>query len=251
VAHVPVVESPSKPSKPPKPAKQTKGSLEALDPETDSEGESDGEAMPPEYAVLDMNVPRTALVINVSHVLKRLNGCCSLNQLMKSIKSFKENTGVTLEAFLRANPMTFRLEGRIVHLVDRNGEKWQPPQVPERVAEPAKGRRRGKGEGKGESKVEAKDEGKDYNAASGHGSGAASKGSPKASSKGSSKGASKGASKGGSKGASKGNKAAKQAVAAADQWSGYDEWSVGGWDESSWEAGGWKSSYGNGWEESW
>ena len=29
-------------------------------------------------------------VINVSHVLKRLNGCCSLNQLMKALKTFKD-----------------------------------------------------------------------------------------------------------------------------------------------------------------
>ena len=32
---------------------------------------------------------RARKVINVSHVLKRLNGCCSLNQLTKVLKSFK------------------------------------------------------------------------------------------------------------------------------------------------------------------
>ena len=40
--------------------------------------------------VLDLMVPRTALVVNISHVLKRLNGCCSLNQLTKQIRSFKD-----------------------------------------------------------------------------------------------------------------------------------------------------------------
>merc|ERR1712060_275931 len=99
-----------------------------------------------EYAVLDMNVPRTALVINVSHVLKRLNGCCSLNQLTKSIKHFNQKTGVSLEAFLRANPMTFKLEGRIVYLVDRDGEKWKPAEEPHRdePEQPAKGKNKGK-----------------------------------------------------------------------------------------------------------
>lgn len=89
--------------------------------------ESMDEEPPPEHAVLDLMVPRTALVINISHVLKRLNGCCSLNQLTKQMRSFKEKTGMSLEAFLRANPMTFKLEGRIVYLVDRDGEKWVPP----------------------------------------------------------------------------------------------------------------------------
>merc|ERR1719473_2263540 len=100
-----------------------------------------------------MNVPRTALVVNVSHVLRRLNGCCSLNQLTKCVKSFKDNTGVTLEAFLRANPMTFKLEGRIVHLLDRNGEKWKPPQeFEQKEPEPparAPGKKKGR-DGKGE-----------------------------------------------------------------------------------------------------
>jgi hypothetical protein len=77
--------------------------------------------------VLDLTVPRTALVINVTHVLKRLNGCCSLNQLNKALKDFKLKTGVTLEAFLRGNPGDFKLEGRIVYLVDQDGEKWTPP----------------------------------------------------------------------------------------------------------------------------
>lgn len=122
----------SEPSRPPTSAKRkTKPAadpLQVLDPETSEDEDSDDEdGKSAEYAVLDMTVPRTALVINVSHVLKRLNGCCSLNQLTKAIKSFKEKTGVSLEAFLRANPMTFKLEGRIVYLVDRNGEKWIPP----------------------------------------------------------------------------------------------------------------------------
>lgn len=117
--------------RPPKPPRAPRNPLDVLDPESSSD-ESDGAsgAIPPEYAVLDLNVPRTALVINVSHVLKRLSGCCSLNQLAKTLKAFKENTGVTLEQFLRANPSTFKLEGRIVFLVDKNGEKWQPPPAP-------------------------------------------------------------------------------------------------------------------------
>merc|ERR1712137_1302519 len=106
-----------------KASKPQKSPLEALDPDSSSSEDSDESELPPEYAVLDLTVPRTALVINVSHVLKRLNGCCSLNQLTKNKKSFKEKTGVTLEAFLRANPMTFKLEGRIVYLVDRDGEE--------------------------------------------------------------------------------------------------------------------------------
>jgi len=138
--------------KPPKPPKPPTGPLEALDPDSSSSDDSDSPALPPEYAVLDMNVPRTALVINVSHVLKRLNGCCSLNQLTKSIKSFKENTGFTLEAFLRANPMTFKLEGRIVHLLGRDGEKWRPPEEAQQ-GETWKGKGKGKGEApKGASK---------------------------------------------------------------------------------------------------
>jgi len=130
--------------KPPKPPKPPTGPLEALDPDSSSSDDSDSHALPPEYAVLDMNVPRTALVINVSHVLKRLNGCCSLNQLTKSIKSFKDNTGFTLEAFLRANPITFKLEGRIVHLLGRDGEKWRPPEEAEQ-GETWKGKGKGKG----------------------------------------------------------------------------------------------------------
>eukprot|EP00435_Cladocopium_sp_Y103_P026199 s78_g6.t1 len=104
---------------------------EAQEEEDVSEVASEGDEPPPEHAVLDLMVPRTALVINISHVLKRLNGCCSLNQLTKQIRSFKEKTGMSLEAFLRANPMTFKLEGRIVYLVDRDGEKWTPPQKQE------------------------------------------------------------------------------------------------------------------------
>lgn len=122
--------------RPRKQTKSPKGPLEALDPDSSSE-ESEAEGVPAEYAVLDMAVPRTALVFNVSHVLKRLNGCCSLNQLTKAVKGFKEKNGVTLEAFLRANPMTFMFEGRIVYLVDRDGGKWKPP--PQQEAAQAKG----------------------------------------------------------------------------------------------------------------
>lgn len=143
------VAEPVKPTKPPKAAKAPKGPLEALDPDSSSSDESDSSALPPEYAVLDMTVPRTALVINVSHVLKRLNGCCSLNQLTKNLKAFKDKTGVTLEAFLRANPMTFKLEGRIVHYLDKNGDKWKPPKEATQAAEPAVG---SKGKGKSESR---------------------------------------------------------------------------------------------------
>lgn len=137
---------PPKPAKPPKPPRSAKGPLDVLDPESSSSDESDSPAVPPEYAVLDMNVPRTAMVINVSHVLKRLSGCCSLNQLTKALKNFKENTGVTLEQFLRANPDSFKLEGRIVFMVDRNGEKWKPPKEEEAEETKGKGRRKGKDE---------------------------------------------------------------------------------------------------------
>ncbi|CAK0885977.1 unnamed protein product, partial [Prorocentrum cordatum] len=119
----------------------------ALDPDSDSDSDAEDSDDRPEYAVLDMNVPRTALVINVSHVLKRLNGCCSLNQLTKSIKSFKESTGVTLEAFLRAHPNNFKLEGRIVFLVDRDGNKWEPP-MDARKGEVAVVKGKGKGKAK-------------------------------------------------------------------------------------------------------
>eukprot|EP00928_Gymnodinium_smaydae_P042287 TRINITY_DN28494_c0_g1_i2.p1 TRINITY_DN28494_c0_g1~~TRINITY_DN28494_c0_g1_i2.p1 ORF type:complete len:761 (+),score=129.25 TRINITY_DN28494_c0_g1_i2:97-2379(+) len=132
---------PAAPSRPAKKPKEPRGPLEALDPESSSSDESDGSNLPAEYAVLDMTVPRTALVINVSHVLKRLNGCCSLQQLTKAIKHFKEKSGVTLEAFLRANPISFKLEGRIVYLMER-GEIWKPP-------EGANGGMEGKGKGKG------------------------------------------------------------------------------------------------------
>lgn len=154
-AEVPPAKEPApaaKPSKPPKAAREKKGPLDVLDPESSaSEDDSDSPAIPPEYAVLDMNVPRTAMVINVSHVLKRLSGCCSLNQLTKALKSFKENTGVTLEQFLRANPDSFKLEGRIVFLVDRNGEKWRPPQ--DDTEYEGKGKRKG---GKGEARPAGK-----------------------------------------------------------------------------------------------
>merc|ERR1740139_1796872 len=92
---------PKKEPKPPK-KKHPKGSLEALDPETSDSDDDDEESDDPaDVVVLDMNLPRTAMVINVSHVLKRLDGTCSLNQLNKSLKNFKESTGVSLETFLR------------------------------------------------------------------------------------------------------------------------------------------------------
>ncbi|CAJ1408972.1 unnamed protein product [Effrenium voratum] len=112
--------------------------------DTDESTDGEGDEPPPEHAVLDLMVPRTALVINISHVLKRLNGCCSLNQLTKAVKSFKEKTGMSLEAFLRANPVNFKLEGRIVYLVGRDGEKWKPPPKQEAPG-PEAGPDRGKG----------------------------------------------------------------------------------------------------------
>lgn len=136
-------------SRPPRAPKAQKGPLEALDPDSETESDSGESEGRPEYAVLDMNVPRTALVINVSHVLKRLNGCCSLNQLTKAIKNFKENTGMTLEAFLRAHPNNFQLEGRIVFLVDRDGNRWMPPKGAKNDHELG-----GKGKGKGKVKGE-------------------------------------------------------------------------------------------------
>mmetsp|Transcript_8133 Transcript_8133/g.19081 ORF Transcript_8133/g.19081 Transcript_8133/m.19081 type:complete len:430 (-) Transcript_8133:46-1335(-) len=131
--------------------KPPRQSLETVDADSSSEA-SEGSEAHAEHVLLEITVPRTALVINVSHVLKRLNGCCSLNQLTKNLKSFKEKTGVTLEQFLRANPMTFKLEGRIVYLVDRDGEKWKAP--PESSAENGwkssyKGGGGGKGKGSG------------------------------------------------------------------------------------------------------
>ncbi|CAE7941559.1 unnamed protein product [Symbiodinium necroappetens] len=107
-----------------------------------------------EVGALDVNVPRTALVINISYVLKRLNGCCSLNQLAKALKSFKapqtvaaafscalktaeEKTGMSLEA---KSQVFLRMQGRIVYLLDRDGEKWQPPKQ-EPAAGPGLGKR--------------------------------------------------------------------------------------------------------------
>merc|ERR1719171_544526 len=141
--------------KAPKAPRQARKPLEALDPESSSEEESDEEINrnAAENAVLDLNVPRTALVINVAHVLKRLNGSCSLNQLTKAIKNFKEKTGVPLEAFLRANPTTFKLEGRIIFLIGPGGEKWVAPPAPDPPADKGKGKK-GKGKGKGKGKVE-------------------------------------------------------------------------------------------------
>eukprot|EP00933_Yihiella_yeosuensis_P003624 TRINITY_DN10671_c1_g1_i1.p1 TRINITY_DN10671_c1_g1~~TRINITY_DN10671_c1_g1_i1.p1 ORF type:complete len:599 (+),score=142.69 TRINITY_DN10671_c1_g1_i1:97-1797(+) len=152
-----------------KPRAPVQSSLEALDPESSSDSEESGSESedddvpePGEHVVLNLTVPRTALVINVSHVLKRLHGCCSLNQLTKSTKMFKEKTGVSLEAFLRAEPMSFKLEGRIVYLLDRDGERWKPPQGAKGDGEYGKGNGRGKGEasGKGSSSGESGQKGR-------------------------------------------------------------------------------------------
>jgi len=153
------IAMPAKPAKVAKPPRSPKGPLEVLDPESSSSDESEPDNTPPEFAVLDMHVPRTAMVINVTHVLKRLSGCCSLNQLSKALPKFKENTGVTLEQFLRANPDSFKLEGRIVFLVDREGTKWKPPPEDPRDDWYGKGRSKGKGEGKGDGRVEGKGKG--------------------------------------------------------------------------------------------
>lgn len=99
---------------------------QALDPESGSSSDESTRSFAAECALAELTIPRTALVYNISMALKRLNGCCSLNQLTKQVKTFKEKNGVTLEAFLRANPMSFKLEGRIVYLMD-HGEKWKPP----------------------------------------------------------------------------------------------------------------------------
>lgn len=208
--------------------------MEALDPDSSSSDESDGPALPPEYAVLDMNVPRTALVINISHVLKRLNGCCSLNQLTKSIKSFKDNTGVTLEAFLRANPMTFKLEGRIVHLLGRDGEKWKPPEEADAAAEPWKG----KGKGKSEAQ---KGGGAGPKGGGGGGSSAESQKKPRAAG-------------GGGGGEQQQVQARKQRGGGGGGTSAStaaSSWSSSSW-KSEWQAndgGGWKSD--GGWHQSW
>lgn len=156
-----------------------KGPLEALDPDSSSEEDSDiDDKLPPEYAVLDLTVPRTALVINVSHVLKRLSGCCSLNQLNKALKNFKEKTDVTLETFLRANPMNFKLEGRIVYLLDKDGSKWQAS-ASTNLSEPqAKG---GKSRGKGKPPRGGKDGHQASQSENGGGKGSKSRSEQKAS----------------------------------------------------------------------
>lgn len=210
--------------KPPKPPKPPKGPLEALDPDSSSSDDSDSPALPPEYAVLDMNVPRTALVINVSYVLKRLNGCCSMNQLTKCIKSFKENTGFTLEAFLRANPMTFKLEGRIVFLLGRDGEKWRPPEEAEQ-GDTGKG---GKGKGKGEA---SKSTSKGSGSGARGGSAAAEEPPPR-------------------KQRGAGGEARKQrgSGSGATASTANSSWSTSGW-SSDWQAGGWHSDD-RGWSRS-
>lgn len=183
--------------------------LKTLEAEDDVSEVASGDEAPPEHAVLDLMVPRTALVINISHVLKRLNGCCSLNQLTKQIRSFKEKTGMSLEAFLRANPMTFKLEGRIVYLVDRDGEKWTPP----KQENPMGNTERGKGKGKSEGKSRGDARGK----SGGH------KGDPRS---GENHRNGKGA-RGKSNGAPNGG-----------QWStGWDEW------QDDWKANNWKGSW--------
>jgi len=233
----------SEPSRPPKTQKAVKPpkSEEALDPDSSDE-ESGSDGPPPEYAVLDMTVPRTALVINVSHVLKRLNGCCSLNQLTKTITSFKEKTGVSLEAFLRANPMTFKLEGRIVYLVDRDGEKWKPP--PKVEASEKGGGKAGKG--KGEARGAGGAKGEDSQS---KGSGKGSKGKD---------GGKKNEGKASTGGRGKGSKKGKGKPAEAERyyddsdaydswhWSSDGQWDSHGWDEwhsDSWKASSWKSSW--------
>jgi len=221
---------PPKPPKPPKAPKPVKGSLEALDPDSDSDSDAEDSDDRPEYAVLDMNVPRTALVINVSHVLKRLNGCCSLNQLTKSIKSFKESTGVTLEAFLRAHPNNFKLEGRIVFLVDRDGNKWEPP-MDARKGEVAVVKGKGKGKAKADS-APTKIKGE-----STKGKGESAKG----------KGKAQPAQWGGDSWQGQQGEGKKKRNKKAD-----DEWAEPNWWEESWDSGwnqgGWKN---NDWWESW
>jgi len=244
----------SEPSRPPKvpkavmPSKSAREASEAVDPGSsadDDDSDSDGDSPPPEYAVLDMLVPRTALVINVSHVLKRLNGCCSLNQLTKTIKSFKEKTGVSLEAFLRANPATFKLEGRIVYLVDRDGEKWKPPpKVEDGPERPEKG-----GKARGKAEVAARGGDSVSKGSSGKGSKGKDGGKKGSEGKGSAEG--KGSTKGKGKGAKKGKSAEESyyndydAYDSWHSWSGDGQWDSHGWDDwhSDWKASSWKGSW--------
>lgn len=249
---------PAMPPKPPKPPKPAKGSLEALDPDSDSDSDAEDSDDRPEYAVLNMNVPRTALVINVSHVLQRLNGCCSLNQLTKSIKNFKESTGVTLEAFLRAHPNNFKLEGRIVFLVDRDGNKWEPPANARKgEVEVVKGK--GKGKAKADSapiKIKGEPAKGKGESAKGKGESAKGKGEPAKGKAEHAKGKGESA---------KGKGKAQAAQYGGESWQGQqggegkkkrnkkadDEWESNWWGESwdsGWSQGGWKS---NDWWESW
>jgi len=187
-----------------------------------SSEESMDEEPPPEHAVLDLMVPRTALVINISHVLKRLNGCCSLNQLTKQMRSFKEKTGMSLEAFLRANPMTFKLEGRIVYLVDRDGEKWVPPSKQDNpVGHDSTGGSGDRGKGKGK---EGKSRG-----TGGDGRNRGKAGSHKGDNR-----VANGESRNG-KGAPRGKSHGEWRTGNSGQWSNdWDEW------QDDWKASGWK-----------
>lgn len=272
----------SEPSRPPtsakRKAKPAADPLQVLDPETSEDEDSDDEdGKSAEYAVLDMTVPRTALVINVSHVLKRLNGCCSLNQLTKAIKSFKEKTGVSLEAFLRANPMTFKLEGRIVYLVDRNGEKWIPPpkadgQTNGDAQSHSRGRDNDRGKGgrsKGEVEPQRSAGDSTQQSQKTKGSGAtapATKGRGKEGKGKSEVQGGKGAKGGKSSGGKDAGKTTRAAAAARDSdahnswggtwdgWTGGDDLWTNSWDSwneptSSWKDSGWNdtSSYGQKW----
>lgn len=77
---------------------------------------------PREFEV--QNVPSTALVMNLTHVLKRLHGSCSIQQLLKALPSLKEK-GVSVESFLLSHSHVFELKGRIVYLKDAASE-WEP-----------------------------------------------------------------------------------------------------------------------------
>lgn len=235
-------------------AREAPAPLEVLDPESD-DGESVGSEIidPAECAILDLTVPRTALVINVSHVLKRLSGCCSLNQLTKSIKDFKEKTGVSLEAFLRANPTTFKLEGRIVYLLDRDGSKWQAPPAPKAPeTQRAKGgagkgatdAQRGKGSaGKGSG---GKGKGKGSVQASGADSGYGweREGPTKGNQSGKSERTGKGKGEVAAK-RRKGAPEAKKGDSGANGWSAYDGWAdAEWWDDKGTE---WARGYDDGW----
>ena len=66
---------------------------------------------------------------------------------------------MSLEAFLRANPMTFRLEGRIVYLVDRDGEKWKPPPKEESHGGHGAGAGKGAAEAKAKPRAEVRRKG--------------------------------------------------------------------------------------------